>query len=313
MDIHVSLFFPAVFLLVFAAGMLNGYLAAFFSIVLHEAGHVAFAAISGSRLRTLRITSVGLCAEIDEGVCSIRERLILYSCGPAANFLIAAAAALICLLTSNPSPLVRLILLTNLYLALFNLLPAVPLDGGRILRELLAERVGILAAGKWVHRLAFMLSIIFVLLGMVQFVSGWYNLSLLVIGLYIAFTLKTGKMEAALMNIKQIIYRRSRLEKKGIYPARDLVAMKWTQIGDTIRNMDFDRFHFVHVVDENFKLIRIFTENEVIESLLKHNADMTFEELIRLADSDQLADTDLSGSGLKDQDLMDGESPDSNR
>ena len=83
------------------------------------------------------------------------------------------------------------------------------------------------------------------------------------------------------MNMKQIIYRRSRLLKKGIYPVRDLVVMKSVFLGDTVKSMDFDRFHFIYVLDDNLKLLGVFSENDIMESMLRNNGDITFEELIK--------------------------------
>ena len=107
-----------------------------------------------------------------------------------------------------------------------------------------------------------------------------YNASLIIIGLYIMMITMTGKVESALMNIRQIIYRKSRLLKKGIYPARDLVAMKNTRLSDTLKSLDFDRFHIIHVLDDSLNIIGVFTENQIMDALISGNDDMTFECLI---------------------------------
>ena len=82
------------------------------------------------------------------------------------------------------------------------------------------------------------------------------------------------------MNMKDVIYRRSRLLKKGIYPARDLVVVKNMRMGDIIRNLDFDRFHIIHVLDDDLKLMKVFTEQDIMDGVVKHSGDMTFEEFI---------------------------------
>jgi stage IV sporulation protein FB len=125
------------------------------------------------------------------------------------------------------------------------------------------------------------ISALLILLGIVQFFSGSYNISLFIVGLYALFSSKALRMEAALMNIKDIIYRRSRLLKKGIYQARDLVVLKGAQLGETIKAMDFDRFHVVYVLDDNLKIVGMFTEQEIIDELLKTDTDPTFEEFMK--------------------------------
>lgn len=88
-------------------------------------------------------------------------------------------------------------------------------------------------------------------------------------------------MENAFMNIRQMIYRRSKLLKKGIYPARDLVVLKSTLVSEAIKSMDFDRFHLIYVLDEHLQIHKILTENEIMDAITHAdgNDTMTFELL----------------------------------
>lgn len=83
------------------------------------------------------------------------------------------------------------------------------------------------------------------------------------------------------MNIKYLVYKRSRFLKKGVYPGRELVVIQNMRLGDIIKNMDFDRFHIIYVLDEDMKLVRVFTEQEIIDNLSKYDSEMSFEELIK--------------------------------
>ena len=85
------------------------------------------------------------------------------------------------------------------------------------------------------------------------------------------------------MNVKSIIYRRSRLLKKGVYQARDLVVLKTTMVSEIIKNMDFDRFHIIHVLDDDLKLVKSLTEQEIMDAIFENSADITFGELVKKA------------------------------
>lgn len=150
----------------------------------------------------------------------------------------------------------------------------------------MALRLGLLLANSYVVKASAVLSLLLALLGAIQMFNSPHNFSLFVIGLYIFFYLDSEKEEVALMNIKHIIYRRSRILKKGVYGARDLVVVKSMHLGDALKSMDFDRFHFIHILDDDLKLIKVITEQELIDAMLKYNADMTFEELIRAGSLD---------------------------
>ena len=279
-EIQINILIIAVPPLLFFIGCLKEYAIAFFSITLHEIGHMAAAYFYGYKPSCVRLTPVGFSLSINSRDCSRVNSIKIYSAGPAVNLLLFGAASSADLIFPALHGHLNLLSATNLYLALFNLIPAFPLDGGRILLEVLAGSMGLLAADRMIRRLALILSIAMLLIGMYQLYISAFNFTLIIIGLYIIFLLNTGRMESALMNIRQIIYRRSRLIKKGIYPARDLVVVKSTQLSETLNCMDFDRFHFVHVLDDDLRLLRVFTENEIMDAIVKGGDNMTFELLL---------------------------------
>lgn len=270
----------AVLVLMLLLKKLGEYMAALLSITLHELGHLVLAHFCGCGINCVKATPVGLSISIsDEGITG-ENAIKIYCAGPLVNLLLFAAAFSVNSIFNIRHKFIVLFAATNLFLALFNLIPAYPLDGGRILLKVLAGRLGLIGAGKLLRRLAAILSVIFVVLGVYQIYSTAFNFSLAVIGAYLIIIIRTGRMESALMNIKQIIYRRSRLIKKGIYPARDLVVIKSTLLGETLKSLDFDRFHIIYVLDENLKLQGAFTENEIVEAISEGHEKMTFEELV---------------------------------
>lgn len=289
-DIHISNLVFAAIPLLLVTGFGAEYLIAFASIAAHELGHIAAARARGCRLERVSLTPVGFSVVIDEKGLSRHDLFFVFSAGPAVNLLLAVLSYIGAGLFQSPASMLKFFFLSNISLTVFNLIPAIPLDGGRILRELLAGRMGYISAGKNLRILAFVLSAAFIVLGAYQMGYSRINFSLLLIGIYIMVLLFMGKMEGALMNIKQIVYRRSRLLKKGIYSARDLVAMKSTPVNEILKNMDFDSFHFVFVLDENLKLIGFFNENEIIEGLLDNNADITFGELLKKTGKGKIVD-----------------------
>lgn len=284
-DVKINIFIFIVPPLLLMAGYLKEYAIAFFSISLHELGHIAAARFFGYESGGIRLTPIGISVSINDRGCSRQASIIIYSAGPVVNLLLFAAVSLAILALPRLESYLNPVLITNIYLAVFNLIPAFPLDGGRILLELLAGRMGLLAAGRLIRRLALMLSVTLLLFGAWQLYMTTFNFSLIIIGVYIFVLLKTGGMESALMNIRQIIYRRSRLMRKGIYPARDLVAIKSTLLSETLKNMDFDSFHLVYVLDDDLRLLRVFTENEIMDAITGGGESMTFEQLLNISGS----------------------------
>jgi Zn-dependent protease/CBS domain-containing protein len=124
-------------------------LALFGSVILHELGHSLVAKRYGVKTIEIVMFPIGGLARLDRAP-KPKEEFWIAIAGPAVNFLIAGGiigylyvrgggiTALEGLREATDLNLLERIALGNLLLALFNLLPAYPMDGGRVLRSLLA-------------------------------------------------------------------------------------------------------------------------------------------------------------------------------
>lgn len=128
-------------------------LVAFFGcVVLHELGHSFTAMHFGIGVRRILLMPIGGMAEFDEIPRQPRRELLITLAGPAVNFAIAAALWWPAWhLPEDTSPyssggLLIGLWFGNLVMGCFNLLPAFPMDGGRILRAALAWRMPYLRA-----------------------------------------------------------------------------------------------------------------------------------------------------------------------
>lgn len=275
-------------ILVFAAaafitGTLAEYLLTLFAITLHEAGHAAAVILSGGKLYNVRILPVGLNVEIDSGSCNKFSRLIIYLAGPLVNFCLAAVLKIL-LMMGLTSPYLIVGLYTNLYLAVFNMLPVFPLDGGRIFAEIAAAKFGLIRAGRGMKHISVFVSIIIVFIGLLNLLTdNRTGVSLIVIGIYIFLYIGANKEEIALMNIKSLLFRKARVIRKGIYPVREIVVLKTVKLAEVIKAMDYvDRFHIINILDENLRVIKVMTEQDIIDAAVRINPDTTFENLIHL-------------------------------
>jgi Zn-dependent protease/CBS domain-containing protein len=119
----------------------------FFCVVLHELGHALTAKLFGIRTRDITLYPIGGVSNL-QSMGSAHQELLISLAGPAINIVIAIAIG--ALLISRGEPLVpadlengrlsflQWLLAGNIILALFNIVPAFPMDGGRILRAALA-------------------------------------------------------------------------------------------------------------------------------------------------------------------------------
>lgn len=144
--------------LVYAVGFVTALLF-FASIVAHELSHSLVARAEGSRVDSITLFIFGGVAQIDEEPRTPLRELLMAAAGPAMSLALAGAALLGFVLTAaagSPwwiwAPLEYLAAI-NFAVAVFNLLPGFPLDGGRVLRSVLWASTGDLRrATRWASR-----------------------------------------------------------------------------------------------------------------------------------------------------------------
>ena len=135
-------------------------LAVFACVLLHEFGHALVAKRFGIRTRRITLWPIGGVAELERSPDDPRAEMWIAAAGPLVNFAIAALLAPLVFVFGTAGLLGNVLfslLAANLMLGLFNLIPAFPMDGGRVVRAMLERKRGRVRAteiaaklGRWV-------------------------------------------------------------------------------------------------------------------------------------------------------------------
>lgn len=248
-------------------------LAIFFCILLHEFGHIAMARRYGIRTPEVILSPIGGLARLERMPDEPRQELFVALAGPAVTALIALVLWTVVRLGGSTLtlagldlarlPLLSGLLLVNISLLVFNLIPAFPMDGGRVLRAILAKRMGIVAGTRIAARIGQGFAVLLGLLGLA------YDPFLVLIA---GFIFLAAQSEAAAVE--------SRAAGRGIRAAQMMVTdFRVLRVHATLRDaadalLAGEQRDFP-VVDNLGRLEGLLTRDLLIQGLSQRGADAT--------------------------------------
>jgi Zn-dependent protease/CBS domain-containing protein len=179
----------------------------FLCVLLHELGHVFAARRFGVQTHDVTLWPFGGIASMERMPEKPSQELIVALAGPAVNVVIAAGILLWLGPRLNPDSLTQIqdpavslaakLAGANIILVLFNMIPAFPMDGGRVLRALLAMRMGNARATELAATIGQGFAIVFGVVGI------FYNPMLIIIALFIFLAASGEASQAQLRAVAQ--------------------------------------------------------------------------------------------------------------
>ncbi len=273
------LFFPLL-----ATSILGKYFSAFalafLCAILHELSHVFAAWRMGVGVLYIEILPFGICARLKSDIIKnpVCEILIALS-GPFTNIIISAASLVFKYKLSSTSVLLDYFTICNLSMAIINLLPCLPLDGGRMLRAYLTLKTGAVFAYNFTVKLSRIIVLILVGGSVYLLLSNNFNFSLILIGAFLLGNLCLEQRNATKNTLRELLFYEDKLKTGEMTLSNVITAHKSTPARRILKKLSYNNYHIICVVDDDLSVTKALTEGQVINALTKQSIRITLGEI----------------------------------
>ena len=240
-------------------------LVAAIALAAHEAAHAVVARALGLRLESIEVMPFGGVAQMDVHALRPEQEAVIALAGPAASL----ALALLIAASGWTGAFAQGLLRASFSLAAFNLLPALPLDGGRALRALLSGRLGRARATRIFVRTGVYVGGAILLLGLFAAVQGVLNPLLFLTGAYQIYAALKEQESLAAACVAALYGREKRLLREGILPVKWLAAPENFQPEKLAPRLTAGSYHMFVLVGAGMRKARVVDEGELMRLILE--------------------------------------------
>ncbi len=255
-------------------------MALFVCVVLHELGHSLAAIKLGGKVDSITLLPIGGMAHLSKMPEKPKDEFLVSAAGPLVNVLIAALLWIYLAVfrtidvhdlefeTITGNNFLFLLLAANLFIVVFNLIPAFPMDGGRLFRSALSIRMSRLKATQIAKDIGQVFAILFIVAGL------FFNPFLVIIGF---FVLLGAKGEYEMIKYQDVLKN---------FTVKDIIKTEFAEL-ELTDTLETAAQKLVQISDNGF-VIRsggdfagILTKNDLINGLNTHGREASIEDVMQ--------------------------------
>ncbi|EJY55954.1 peptidase M50 [Alicyclobacillus hesperidum URH17-3-68] len=268
--VRVHPLFVALLVAAYFVGMLKQALLLFMFVFLHECGHAVVAKRLGYEIEEVSLLPFGGVAQLSYvrlGFSPKSEAMVAIA-GPAVNLLCALLALVLYTAGVIDGRIYGEIIGLNGWIAVFNLLPGLPLDGGRIYRAVRSREKGYEPATEEAYRMSIALSAVLMFAGVAALFAGRPHIGMVVLGLFLFVTAWRGRRDLRLETMRFLDAKRRDVGST-MLRTRALAVSAAIPIRDVVVRFSPDRYHIVYILHEDGTVASLVEEPELLDAVFE--------------------------------------------
>lgn len=261
-----------VIIISFLLGQLLNYFIALICASFHEGAHILTAKFLGIKLKSLKLLPAGLMAEFNDiNNLTLSKKILIYLSGPFSNIVLAIVSITFEVWFSLfTNQIIDFFIIINFFLAILNLIPIMPLDGGRIVYSILYEKSKLLRtlniylfASKILLIMGVCISLlIFVFLG---------NYSFIIVNIFVIYFVYKNSELLKSQILVDMLNKKKVIKSNNILNTKLITAFKSTRIIDILKEFNFGTYNLVILIDKELNINSVLTEAQIINYALEKN------------------------------------------
>lgn len=280
-ELKINLLFFVICFLFALVGNLARVLITFSVVFLHELGHVLMAYHYQIKIKKIEILPFGGVAELKDSfeVDPKIERKVALA-GPLVNLGLVLLTSLLIRYDFLNNKAALFFITCNLGIGLFNLLPALPLDGGRILRASIASFYGYWKATHYTLRITQVFAVLMGVLAFISWFMGQTSMITLVIAFFVYFAALKEEEQSIYVLIKYLTRKKEKLISLKIVPGQQYIVLGETRISKLLKIIHPTTFTQFLVYDRDYQFLGILNENKVVDAFFQEGKNVPIRELL---------------------------------
>ncbi|WP_010270842.1 M50 family metallopeptidase [Paenibacillus senegalensis] len=282
--------FHPLFVILMVLSLLTGYLLeliTLFGIVLiHEMGHVYAAKTFGWRVTEVRLLPIGGVAVVEEaGNVPVYQEIWVTLAGPLQNAWMVLLSLLMLAVGWGEEEWWNYFLQANLLVGAFNLLPILPLDGGKLLQSFLSCGVSYHRTLAVTTQVSLWMSALLIAAALFPWYGTGIQLNLLLIGAFLLYSNWYHYRHLPFYYLRFLMSRRARFAaaqgEQQLDKGEPLLVSRRHRIAEVLKMFHREKYHWIYVVSDQGKVQYILPEQRLIDYFFNgHKTNGAVSDLI---------------------------------